>query len=96
MREIIANYKTLRNALSTLINRSGYRNAFIAEKIGMAPNHFYVKKRLGNWNEEEIDKVLKIIENEELENYFLGQLMNEINKDEVITLDELKGEMNWK
>jgi uncharacterized protein YjcR len=96
MREIIENFQTLRNSLSALIDKSGYKNAFIAEKIGMTPNHFYVRKQRGTWSEEEIEKILDVIENDELEDFFLGQLMERMNKEETITFGELKKEMEWK
>ncbi|MEJ7677461.1 MAG: hypothetical protein WKG06_06240 [Segetibacter sp.] len=56
MQEIIENYQTLRKSLSTLIEKSGYKNSFIAQKIGMSPNHFYVRKQRNSWSEEEIKK----------------------------------------
>lgn len=96
MREIIENYQTLRNSLSSLIDKSGYKNAFIAEKIGMSPNHFYVRKQRSSWSEEEIEKILDVIENDELEDFFLGQLMDNMNKEETMSLNELKKEMAWK
>lgn len=96
MREIIENYQILRKTLGTLIEKSGYKSAFIAEKIGMSPNHFYVRKKRGSWSEEEIEKILSVIENDELEDFFLGQLMNRMKNEETITLAELKDEMQWK
>ncbi len=96
MREIIKNYQILRKSLGALIEKSGYKTSFIAEKIGISPNHFYVKKQRNSWSEEEIDKILNVIENDELEDFFLGQLMDNMQNEETISLDELKKEMAWK
>lgn len=96
MREIIENYQTLRKSLGGLIEKSGYKNAYIAEKIGMSPNHFYVRKQRNSWSEEEIEKILNVIENDELEDFFLGQLMENMKQEETITFGELKKEMSWK
>ena len=96
MREIITNYQTLRQSLASLIDKSGYKNTFIAEKIGMAPNHFYVKKQRATWNEEEMGKILDVIENEELEDYFLGELMKRMKDEETVSFAGLKKEMGWK
>ncbi len=95
MKEILKNFQTLRKSLTLLIDKSGYKSSFIAEKIGMAPSNFYVRKQRNSWNEEEIEKILNVIENEELEDFFLGHLMENMNE-ENITLDELKKEMSWK
>lgn len=96
MKEIIESSKLLKQNLGSLIKKSGYRNDFIADKIGMAPAYFSVKKQRGNWTDEEVEKILSIIESEELEDYFLGQVMNSMKDEEMITLDELKNEMSWK
>lgn len=96
MKEIIQNYTTLRKSVAKLIEKSGYKNSFIAEKIGMLPNHFYVKKQRGTWSEDEMQKILQVIENEELEDYFFGQLMMNLKDDETVSYDEMKKEMGWK
>jgi hypothetical protein len=86
----------LRNAIGRLIDKSGYKNTYIAARIGMRPNHFSVKKQRGTWNEEEMEKILEVIENEELEDYFMGMLMQELEKDETVSLDEMKKGLGWK
>lgn len=96
MREIICNYKTLRESLGSLIEKSGYKVSYIAEKVGMTPNNFYVKKQRASWNEDEMEAVLDVIENEDLEDYFLGQIMKDLKADETVTFAELKKQMAWK
>jgi len=97
MRHIVGEYQLLKKNITTLIDKSGYKNIFIAEKIGLLPNHFSVKKQRNSWTDEEIDKILSVIENEELENYYLGLIMNETNKDDTISLAQLKTNMKaWK
>jgi len=96
MKQILTNYQTLKQQLSFLIDKSGYKNVYLAEKIGMAPSHFSLKKQKNNWNEDEIEKILNIIENEELEDYMLGQIMHTMNGEETMNLAELKQQMGWK
>ncbi len=96
MKQILNNYQTLKQLLSLLIDKSGYKNVYIAGKIGMAPSHFSLKKQKSNWNEDEIEKILNIIENEELEDYMLGQIMHTMGQEETINLAELKQQMGWK
>lgn len=96
MKEIVQNYKTLRKSVGKLIEKSGYKSSYIAEKIGMVPNHFYVKKQRGTWSEGELQKILIVIENEDLEDYFFGELMIDMKDDETVSYDEMKKEMGWK
>lgn len=97
MREIIGEYQLLKKNISVLIDKSGYKNVFIAEKIGLLPNHFSVKKQRNSWTDEEIDKILNVIENEELEDYYFGLLMDNTNKEETLSLAQLRSNMkSWK
>ena len=43
MLEVVEDYLLLKKQISLLIKKSGYRNEFIAKKIGMAPTYFPVK-----------------------------------------------------
>ncbi|WP_221394044.1 hypothetical protein [Dyadobacter sp. NIV53] len=81
MLNIIESYIELKKNLGMLINKSGYKNAYLAEQIGIPAPTFSMKKQRGNWNEVEMSKILAIIENEKLEDYFLLELMRE-QKDE--------------
>ena len=96
MKEIISNYSFLKVNLAELIKKSGYRNDFIAEKIGMAPAYFSVKKQRANWTEEEAKKILDVIENEEVEDYFMGLFMQSLELDETLSLAEFKQQVKWK
>ena len=77
-----------------LIERSGYKNSYLAEKIDMSPVNFSMKKKRGNWTDDELEKILDIIEDEELEDYFLGKLMEAQAEEETISLEELKKTLN--
>ncbi|MBE9462849.1 hypothetical protein ACFP1I_15405 [Dyadobacter subterraneus] len=96
MIEVIQNYKELKKNMGNLINKSGYKNSFLAEKIGMQPTLFSVKKQRGNWSDDEMEKILVLIENEELEDYYFGELLREKEKEETINYSEFKREMGWK
>ena len=97
MREIIGEYQLLKKNISVLIDKSGYKNIFIAEKIGLLPNHFSVKKQRNSWTDQEIDKILNVIENEELEDYYFGLMMDDTDKDDTLSLSQLKTNIkSWK
>jgi hypothetical protein len=80
MINIVESYIELKKNMGALINKSGYKNAYLAEQIGMPAPTFSMKKQRGNWNELEMSKLLAIIENEKLEDYYLLELMREQKK----------------
>ncbi|MCF2446533.1 hypothetical protein L0657_21430 [Dyadobacter sp. CY345] len=96
MIEVIHNYKELKRNMGNLINKSGYKNSFLAEKIGMQPTLFSVKKQRGNWSDDEMEKILVLIENEELEDFYFGEILREREKEETISYSDFKEEMGWK
>ena len=95
MVEIIQNYKELKKNMGTLINKSGYKNSYIAEKIGVQPTLFSVKKQRGNWTEDEMEKILSLIENEELENFFMLELMRAEKDEPRFPISDLKKDLGW-
>ncbi len=93
MKNIVEDYKNLKLHLNFLIQKSGYKNRFIAEKIGMNPANFSMKKRRGNWTEDELEKILDLIEDPDLEDYLLGKLMEQRKNDERMSLAQFKLEI---
>ncbi|MBV4355771.1 hypothetical protein [Pinibacter aurantiacus] len=95
----VENYKTLKASLAHLIDISGYRNDYVAKKIGMRPPHFSVKKTKGNWTEEEVEKIVAVLThvNEEVNDFILSEIMdkrlNDKDKEPVMTYDEYKTEL---
>lgn len=92
---IIEDYKELRQHLGSLIDRSGYRNAYIADKVGMPASNFSQKKKRGNWSLEEMERVLTVIDNQELEDMFLLEIVKERDKGDAITYEQFRKEMGW-
>lgn len=95
----VENYKNLRVSLAHLIDISGYRNDYVAKKIGMRPPHFSVKKTKGNWTEQEVEKIIAVLTqvNEEVNDFILHEIidkrLNDKDKEPVITYDEYKTEL---
>lgn len=96
MRETVLNYKMLLENIAELINLSGYRNDFIAKKLGLKPTTFSVKKKRANWTPDEINKLLSIIENDETEDYYLGLIMQTVDTNETLSLAEFRKQVKWK
>ncbi|MBN8858237.1 MAG: hypothetical protein J0H29_07595 [Sphingobacteriales bacterium] len=49
MPNIIDQYKIHLPAIPGLIEISGYKNEYIAQKLDMTPTHFSAKKSNGDW-----------------------------------------------
>ena len=95
-REIVSNYRVLVQSMGELIQVSGYRNDYLAKKIGMKTANFSQKKQKGNWSVEEVDKLMQLIENEDTDNYLMLQLMRAAKNDETVSYAEFQKEMGWK
>ncbi|MEO6285128.1 MAG: hypothetical protein ABIO93_17160 [Dyadobacter sp.] len=85
----------LKKNMGTLINKSGYKNAFLAEQIGIPAPTFSVKKQRGSWTEAEMKKILDIIQNEKLEDFFFLELMRAESNEPRYPVSDLKKEMGW-
>lgn len=96
LQEAVLNYRLLLNNIGDLINVSGYRNDYIAKKLGIKPTTFSVKKQRSTWTPEEVEKLLTVIENEDTEDYFLGIVMKNMEKEETLSLSEFKQTVGWK
>ncbi len=92
MIEIIKEFQMLRSNLSLLIDKSGFKGTFLAEQINILQPNFVAKKRKGNWSEDEMEKILKIIENERINDIYLAQVMKERENEpnEMISFDDFK------
>lgn len=96
MTSVVSQYRIIKNNLSEIIKVSGYRNDYIARKLGISPQSFTVKKQRNSWNDEEIEKVLEIVDNEDSQDFILVQLMRSLEGEETLTLKEAKLQMGWK
>lgn len=95
MLEIIENYLLLKSQINELIKRSGYRNEFIAQKIGMRPDYFAVKKQRGNWSDVEVKKIVKVIDSEDVANFFDSIMIKNCFPGNVINSTEFENIMGW-
>jgi uncharacterized protein YjcR len=95
--QIVSTYKRLLGSVANIIEISGYRNDYIAKKLGLKPQNFSVKKQRGNWTPDEIEKLLTVVDNEDVANYLMLEEMRSRKDDETITFDEYKKVIaKWK
>lgn len=94
--QTVLDYKNLVSKLADLIEISGYRHDYIARKLGMKPQNFSVKKQRVTWNPDEVEKLLTIIDNDDVENYLMLEHLRSLKAEETMSLDELKKFIEWK
>lgn len=54
-------YNAIKSSVNEMLAASGYKNEYIAKKIGMSSQNFAVKKQRNNWTSEELEKIIKIL-----------------------------------
>jgi len=98
MIDIIESYQKIKKSIPDLLEISGYRNDFVAKKIGMKPTYFSTKKQRGNWTDEDVKKIIDVLtgQNEEVENYLMLEQMRSLEKEDTMTLAEFKKKAGWK
>ena len=91
-------YNAITNNISTILNASGYKNDYVAKKIGLTAQNFAVKKQRGTWNVDEIKKIVEVITepNEDAMDGLVLEIMRSRKDDETVPLSELKKEFGWK
>ncbi|HAH24212.1 MAG TPA: hypothetical protein DCL77_10745 [Prolixibacteraceae bacterium] len=96
---IIESYKELKRNIPLLIEASGYKDNYIARKIGMPIPNFSAKKRRSNWDEEDIERIIKVISspNEEVEDILDAIEAKLAMQSEDVSYEEYKLEIaKWK
>jgi len=93
---IISSYKKLVSNVGDIIEISGYRNDFIAKKMGLKAQTFSVKKQRATWTPDEIDILLKIVKNDEVENFLDKLMIDNAFTGKDISSSEFEKLMKWK
>lgn len=98
MLSVFQEYNAIKKNIEEIINISGYKNEYIAKKIGMTSQNFAMKKKRGTWDSEELEKLVDVLAkpNEDVENALMLELMRSRKDDETVPLSELKKEFGWK
>ncbi len=95
--DIVSNYKNLVMNINTLIDVSGYRNDYIAKKLGIPPSSFSVKKNRGSFSVDDMEKIMQVIDNEDVEDYLMLQEMTNLTEEEKVTMSyaDAKKLLGW-
>lgn len=96
MNETVKRYERIVMNIGELIEISGYRNDYLAGKLGLTTVNFSAKKNRKTFTLEEIKKLAAIIDNEDVQDYLMAAEMDEREDDATITHEELFKRMGWK
>ncbi|MCH5599666.1 hypothetical protein [Niabella ginsengisoli] len=96
MTNVITQYKFLLNSVPELINISGYKNDYIAQKLQMRPAYFSAKKQKGNWTIEEVEKILSTISNKDVQDYLDKTFIKDCFIGDTISSEMFEKKMGWK
>jgi len=92
---IVKEYKNLLFNLSKVIDISGYRNDYIAQKIGMKAPNFAVKKKRATWTVDEVEKILITVENEDVRNFLEIQKIKNSETGKALSSEDFEKQMGW-
>lgn len=98
MLTVFSEFNAIKNNIAKIINVSGYKNDYVAKKIGLTSQNFAVKKQRGTWSAEELEKIVEVLTkpNEDVEDMLMLEIMRSRKDDEIVPLSELKNEFGWK
>ena len=98
MLEVIHQYQIIKERITHLLDISGYRNDYIAKKIGMSPSAFAVKKQRKSWTDKEVQEIIEVIThpNEDVEEYIMMEIMRGRDSEPDLTMaDYQKLKAKW-
>ncbi|MBE9462584.1 hypothetical protein ACFP1I_09900 [Dyadobacter subterraneus] len=78
-----------------MIRISGYRNDFVATKIGLSLASFTSKLKNDNFSVREVLKIISIVKSEKVEDFLLLEIMKSRKDEATISLQQLEKEMGW-
>ena len=92
MLNIVNQYIAVKNSIPHLLDLSGYRNDYIAKKIGISASAFAVKKQRKSWTDEEVRNIIEVLTkpNEDIEDYIMLEIMRERENEETLTMSDYK------
>jgi hypothetical protein len=96
VKETIINYKNVLSNLPKAIAISGYRKDYIAKKLGISPQAFSAKISRKSFTPEDAEKLLTVIKNEDVDEFFMLERMKALKNDENVSYEDAKKELGWK
>lgn len=98
MLQVLKIYKDLKESIPEMIEVSGYRNDFIAKRMGITSSTFAVKKQRNNWTDNELEKLIEALTsaNKQVTEFLEMKHIDSYSSNDTMTSEEFKMEMGWK
>ncbi|MFT4152836.1 hypothetical protein [Parafilimonas sp.] len=95
MLSVFSEYNAIKNAINELIEASGYRNDYLAKKIGISQANFSVKKQRGSWTDKEVEKIVEVLThvNEDVDDMLMLKVAKARENEPTVTLADYKKEL---
>ena len=99
MLTVFKEYKAIKNGITDLIEISGFRNDYLAKKMGLSTPNFSIKKQRQTWTDSEVEQLIEIMTgiNEEVEELLLLQVARARKDEPTVSYEDYKKEIaKWK
>jgi hypothetical protein len=97
LRELSEKYSEMRSKISSLTDESELTDIEIAKRLRISLPSYLIKKANADWTEKQIQRILFIIDNEELEDFYMVKMMESVEKEnDFMTQGEFKMAMGWE
>lgn len=90
MQYIIDDYKKLLAHIDILIKASGYKIDFLSKKLNISRESFYQKRKKLNFTVNEMEELIKYIDNEEVETALFGKIMDSTERGNLLNEKETR------
>ena len=96
MLAVIENYNLLKKSLPRLLDLSGYRMDYLAERLGLSKNYFYTKKSKNTFSNEEFEQLIAFIWRDEFQDFLDEELLKlKMHEGTNLTGSAFKQKMGW-
>jgi hypothetical protein len=90
MTTILRDFKIFKSNFPIILELSGYRMDYLAERIGLSASVFSNKKKRNSFEVEEMEKLMAIVWNDYLEGKFLEQAIKDGRGEGHLSKEETK------
>lgn len=98
MLTIFREYNAIKANITTIVRASGYKNDYLALKLGLSPQNFAVKKKRKSFTDKELQKIIEVITepNEDAEDAIMLEIMRDRKDDPLVPVSEMRKKLGWK
>jgi hypothetical protein len=87
--------------IDAIIKQTGYKEKFIAKKIGLSESTFYQKKRNKSFTHTEMQQIVAMMDDDgedddAIESAYFAKILRERENEPTVTLEELVAQRNAK